>query len=196
MASHHIRDEKGDLHIYNDEEYKQYKFNKGCIGVFVLLVFMIGGILSKCSGDKKTTSNSKIEEFVNSEAPNPNEKKNNTTDINMLMNERSQIEELEKEETQESIEEVEDNSSIQEIVQEDSSFKEISNAESYSENNNESFTEDQKLLKKQQKEEKKRQKQLEKEAKRKAKDEAKEAERRAKEEAKEAKRRAKEETKE
>ena len=78
MASHHIRDEKGDLHIYNDEEYKQYKFNKGCIGVFVLLIFMIGGILSKCSGDKNTTSSSKIEEFVNSEAPNPNKRNNNT----------------------------------------------------------------------------------------------------------------------
>ena len=185
MARHHIRDEKGDLHIYNDEEYKQYKFNKGCLGVFALLVLMIGGVLNKCSGDKNTTSSSKIEEFVNSEAPNPNKKNNNTTDKNILLNERSQIEELEEVETQSSIEEVEDNSSIQEIVQEENSFKEISNAESYSENNNESFTEDQKLKKKQQKEEKKRQKQLEKEAKRRAKEEAKEAKRRAKEETQE-----------
>ncbi len=43
MASHHIRDEKGDIHIYNDEEYKQYKFNRGCLGGLVLLVFLIIG---------------------------------------------------------------------------------------------------------------------------------------------------------
>jgi hypothetical protein len=185
MARHHIRDEKGDLHIYNDEEYKQYKYNKGCLGVFALLVFIIGGILSKCSGDKDTTSSSKIEEFVNSEVPNPTEKSDNTTDMNMLMNEQSQIEELEEVETQRSIEEVEDNSTIQKEVMEESPSKEISNDKSYSENNNESFTEDQKLLKKQQKEERKRQKKLEKEAKRIAKEEAKEAKRRAKEETKE-----------
>ena len=170
MARHHIRDEKGDLHIYNDEEYKQYKYNKGCLGVFALLVFIIGGILSKCSGDKDTTSSSKIEEFVNSEVPNPTEKSDNTTDMNMLMNEQSQIEELE---------EVEDNSTIQKEVMEESPSKEISNDKSYSENNNESFTEDQKLLKKQQKEERKLQKQLTKKALRMAK----KAKHRAKEEA-------------
>ena len=174
MARHHIRDEKGDLHIYNDEEYKQYKFNKGCYGIFALLVFVIGGLLSKCGDDKSTTSSSKVEEFVNSEVAYPTEKSNNTTDMNLLMNEQSQIEESE-EETQNPIDEIEANSTIQENVQDASSNNEVVHEDSYSENNDESYSVDPKELKKQQKEERKRQKQMEKEAKRRAKEEAKEA---------------------
>ena len=193
MARHHIRDEKGDLHIYNDEEYKQYKFNKGCIGVFVLLILMIGGILSKCSGDKNTPSSSTNDGIVNSEVQNQTEESDNSSDMNMFMNEQTQTEEAEEIETQQPVEETEEISSKQEIIQEGESYDAVTIDESYSENNSESFSNDPKLLKKLQKEERKRQKQLEKEAKRKAKEEAKEAKRKAKEEAKEAKRRAKEE---
>jgi hypothetical protein len=98
------------------------------------------------------------------------------------MNEQTQTEESEEIETQTSFEETEEISPKQETIQEGESYDAVTIDESYSENNNESFIEDPKLLKKQQKEERKRQKQLEKEAKRKAKEEAKEAKRRAKEE--------------
>ena len=56
MARHHIRDNEGNLHFFNDEEYRQYKFNKGCFGVLALLFFVIGGIVSTCNNDKKTSS--------------------------------------------------------------------------------------------------------------------------------------------
>lgn len=39
MAQHHIRDDKGDLHIFNDNEYEEYKkgkFRNGCLIVFFL----------------------------------------------------------------------------------------------------------------------------------------------------------------
>lgn len=184
MASHHIRDEKGDLHIYNDEEYKQYKHNKGCLGVIALLFFLISGILGLFKNDKDIPPSSTNEGIVNSEVQNQTEENNNSSDINMLMNEQIQAEETEETETQTSFEETEESSEKQEEIKNGESFDENTNDESYSENNIESNTEDPKILKKQQKEERKRQKQLEKEAKRKAKEEAKEAKRRAKEEAK------------
>lgn len=193
MASHHIRDEKGDLHIYNDEEYKQYKYNKGCLGVIALLFFLIGGIIGVFKNDKDIPSSSTNEGIVNSEVQNQTEENNNSSDMNMFMNTHTQTEESEEFETQTSLERTEKISPKQENMQERESHDAVTIDESYSENNNESFSEDPKLLKKQQKEERKRQKQLEKEAKRIAKEEAKEAKRKAKKEAKEAKRRAKEE---
>lgn len=193
MASHHIRDEKGDLHIYNDEEYKQYKYNKGCLGVIALLFFVIGGTLGVFKNDKDIPSSSTNDGIVNSEVQNQTKENDNSSDMNMFMNEQTQTEEAEEIETQQPVEETEEISSKQEIIQEGESNDAVTIDESYSENNNESFSNDPKLLKKLQKEERKRQKQLEKEAKRKAKEEAKEAKRKAKEEAKEAKRRAKEE---
>ena len=183
MASHHIRDEKGDLHIFNDEEYKQYKYNKGCLGVIALLFFLISGILGVSKNDKDISSSSTNEGIVNSEVQNQTEENNNSSDMNLFMNEQAQTDKSEEFETQTSFEETEENSPKQEIIQEEESYDAITIDESYSENNNESISEDPKLLKKQQKEERKRQKQLEKEAKRKAKEEAKEAKRRAKEEA-------------
>ena len=182
MASHHIRDEKGDLHIYNDEEYKQYKYNKGCLGVIALMFILISGILGVSKNNKNIPSSSTNEGIVNSEVQNQTEENNNSSDMNMFMNEQTQTEESEEIETQTSFEETEEISPKQETIQEGESYDAVTIDESYSENNNESFIEDPKLLKKQQKEERKRQKQLEKEAKRKAKEEAKEAKRRAKEE--------------
>ena len=182
MASHHIRDEKGNLHIYNDEEYKQYKYNKGCFSVIALLIFLIGALFGIFKNDKDTSSSSTNEGIVNSEVRNKTEESNNTIDMNMLMNEQTQTEELEETKAQITFEETEDNSPKQEIRQEDESFDAVTNEESYSEDNNKLYSVDPKLLKKKQKEERKRQKQLEKEAKRKAKEEAKEAKRRAKEE--------------
>ena len=193
MASHHIRDEKGDLHIYNDEEYKQYKYNKGCLGVIALLFFVIGGTLGVFKNDKDIPSSSTNEGIVNSEVQDQTEENNNSSDMNMFMNEQTQTEKSEEFETQTSFEETEEISPRQGIIQEGESYDAVTIDESYSENNNESFSNDPKLLKKLQKEERKRQKQLEKEAKRKAKEEAKEAKRKAKEEAKEAMSRAKEE---
>jgi len=193
MARHHIRDEKGDLHIYNDEEYKQYKYNKGCLGVIALLLFLISGIFGVSKNDKDIPSNSTNDGIVNSEVQNQTEESDNSSDMNMFMNEQTQTEESEEIETQTSVEETEEISPKQDNIQEGESYDAVSIDESYSENNSESFSDDPKLLKKLQKEERKRQKQLEKEAKRKAKEEAKEAKRKAKEEAKEAKRRAKEE---
>ena len=184
MASHHIRDEKGNLHIYNDKEYKQYKYNKGCLGVIALLVFLIGGVLDKFNSNKDTSSSSKKETFFNSEVQNQSDESRNTTDMNMYVNEQTQTEKSNGIENKTSFEETEENSQKQEIIQKDEVFDAVTIDEAYSENNNESYSEDPKLLKKQQKEERKRQKQLEKEAKRKAKEEAKEAKRRAKEEAK------------
>lgn len=184
MASHHIRDEKGNLHIYNDEEYKQYKYNKSCFGIIALLVFLIGGSLGIFKSNKDTSSSSTNEGIVNTEIQNQTEESNNTTDMNTLMNEQIQAEESEETENQTSFEEIDENYKKQELIEEGESFDAVINDETYSENKNESYSEDPKLLKKKQKEERKRQKQLEKEAKRKAKEEAKEAKRRAKEEEK------------
>lgn len=178
MARHHIRDNEGNLHFFNDEEYKQYKYRNGCLGVLALLILFIGGLLNTCKNDKDSSSSSSKEQVINSEVQNSTEKDDRTTNLNLLMDEKSQVEETEEIEAQESNEET------NEETQEESSFTEVTNDASYSENTEESFSEDQKSLKKLQKEERKRQKQLEKEAKRKAKEDAKEAKRRAKEEAK------------
>ena len=180
MARHHVRDNEGNLHFFNDEEYKQYRYRNGCLGVIALLVFLIGGLLGKCNNDKDTSSSPK-EETVKSEVQNPKEESDNTTDMNLLMNEQSQMEESEEIEAQGSIEDIEDNSTIQEKAHEENGFDEVDNDESYSTNNNDTYSEDPKLLKKQLKEERKLQKKLEKEAKRKAKEEAKEAKRKARE---------------
>ena len=77
MARHHIRDEKGNLHFFNDEEYKQYKFNKGCMGILVLLIFAIGGLLSKCSDNKDNSTKSKVENSVKSDVRNSNKESDN-----------------------------------------------------------------------------------------------------------------------
>lgn len=179
MAQHHIRDNNGDLHFFNDEEYKQYKYRNGCLGVVALLVFVIGGLVSKCGGDGKSSSNTNTEEVISSEVHNTNDEDDNAADINMLMNEHADI--IDNEETQDTSNDTEDNSTIQENVQEET-VEGVTNEQSYTEDNEDSFSEDLKSLKKRQKEERKRLKQLEKEAKRKAKEEAKEAKRRVKEE--------------
>lgn len=181
MARHHVRDNNGDLHFFNDEEYKQYKYRNSCLGVLALIIFAIGGLVSKCGNDDKSSSSSKTEEVVNSEVQNSVDERSNTTDINMLMNEQIETEKIDNVETPETIEETKDNSTTQENTQEET-IDEVANDESYSEENNESYSEDLKSLKKRQKEERKRVKQLEKEAKRKAKEEAKEVKRRVKEE--------------
>lgn len=168
MARHHIRDEKGNLHFFNDEEYKQYKFNKGCMGALALLLFAIGGLLSKCSDNKGNSTKPKVENSVKSDVRNSNKDSDYATNINLLMNEQSEAEETDIVANQNQ------NIDTEEIQQEENSFNEVVDDESYSV--------DQKTLKKQQKEERKRQKLLEKEAKRKAKQEAKEAKRKAKEE--------------
>lgn len=191
MARHHIRDNEGNLHFFNDEEYRQYKFNKGCFGVLALLFFVIGGIVSTCNNDKKTSSSSQ-EKVVNSEIQNQKEIDDNNIDMNKMMNEQSQIEESEEIETHISIEETEDKSITQEETRKDSPSSEVVDDEYYSEIKNESTSEDQKLLKKQLKEERKRQKQMEKEERKRQKQMEKDAKRKAKEEAKEAKRNAKE----
>ena len=178
MARHHIRDNEGNLHFFNDEEYKQYKYRNGCLGVLALLVLFIGGLLNTCKNDNDSSSSSPKENVIDSEVQNSTEKDDRTTNMNLLMDEKSQVEETEEIEVQES------NEDTNKETQEESSFTEVTNDVSYSEDAEESFSEDQKSLKKLQKEERKRQKQLEKEAKRKAKEEAKEAKRRAKEEAK------------
>ena len=175
MARHHIRDEKGNLHFFNDEEYKQYKFNKGCYGVLALLVFAVGGLLNKCNNKKETSTETKIEKIVNTDALNSTKEGDNTSEMNILMDKLPEVEESDNIETQNQIEETE------ELSQEESYFNEVFNEESVSENNDESYSIDMKTLKKQQKEERKRLKQLEKEAKRKAKEEVKKAKRKAKE---------------
>ena len=38
MALHHIRDSKGNLHYFNDEEYRQYLRDKRRTGCFVFLI--------------------------------------------------------------------------------------------------------------------------------------------------------------
>lgn len=187
MARHHIRDNEGNLHIYNDEEYKQYKYNKGCLGVVALLIFLIGGIVSTCNDDKKNSSTSQ-EKVVNSEIQNHNEEDVDNIDMNKLVNKYSQLEESEAIETQTTIDENDDKSIVQEETLEESYSNEVINDDYNSEIDNELTPEDQKLLKKQQKEERKRQKQMEKDAKRKAKEAEKEAKRKAKEAEKEAKR--------
>ena len=177
MARHHIRDEKGNLHFFNDEEYKQYKFNKGCMGALVLVVFAIGGLLSKCSENKDHSTKSNVENSVKSDIQNSNEESDNTTNMNLLMDEQSETEETDIVANQNP------NEDAEEIQQEESPLNEVVDDESIPESNDELYSVDPKTLKKQQKEERKRQKQLEKEAKRKAKQEAKEAKRKAKEEA-------------
>lgn len=181
MARHHIRDNAGNLHIFNDSEYKKYKFNKGCWSVLVLLTILIGGILKTCNNDKKASSNSQ-EVVDNSEIQNQKEEGKNSINTTKLMNKQSQIEESEAIETQTSINATEDKSIVQEEILEASSSNEVINDDDYSEVYNElPPPEDQRLLKKQQKEERKRQKQMEKEAKRKAREAEKETKRKARE---------------
>lgn len=177
MARHHIRDEKGNLHFFNDEEYKQYKFNKGYMGALALLLFAIGGLLSKCSDNKDDSTKSKVENSIKSDVRNSNKESDYATDMNLHMNEQSEAEKTDIVANQNQ------NIDTEEIQQEENSFNEVVDDESIPDSNDESYSVDQKMLKKQQKEERKRQKQLEKEAKRKAKQEAKEAKRKAKEEA-------------
>lgn len=176
MARHHIRDEKRNLHFFNDEEYKQYKFNKGCMGALVLVVFAIGGLLSKCSENKDHSTKSEVENSVISDVQDSNKESDNTTDMNLLTNEQSEAEETNI------VANLNPNEDTEELQQEESSFNEAVDDESIPDSIDESYSVDPKTLKKQQKEERKRQKKLEKEAKRKAKQEAKEAKRKAKEE--------------
>ena len=182
MARHHIRDNEGNLHIYNDEEYKQYKYRNGCLGVMALLIFCVGGALNKCSNDEKTSSDPKVEKVVNSEIQNLTEESADLIDRDLSNNE---IEESEVEGTlNQNVTKV-NNIPVQENNQDESAATDNANEDSTYGEIEESDLEDPKLVKKLEKEERKRQKKLEKEAKRKAKAEAKEAKRKAKEEAKE-----------
>jgi len=181
MARHHVRDSEGNLHFFNDEEYKQYRYKNSCLGILALLIFLIGGLVSKCNGDEKSTSNPKTEKVVNDNVKSSTDKVNYTTEVDVLKNEQIETEVKDKIETPISIAETDNHSTIEEDTHEEN-IETVSNKEQDSVNNDESYHEDMKSLKKRQKEERKRLKQMEKEAKRKAKEEAKEARRRSKEE--------------
>lgn len=66
MALHHIRDDKGNLHYFNDEEYRQYlRDNKGsgCF-VFLFIAAIFLGIVFSHDNDDKSSSSSKTEQVV------------------------------------------------------------------------------------------------------------------------------------
>ena len=179
MARHHIRDNEGNLHFFNDEEYKQYRYRNGCLGVIALLVFAIGGLVSKCDNGEKSSSDIKTEKVLNTEIHNSTEERNTINEINQSMTEQTTTEEFDNVETLNPIKEDEITTTELDTLKD---IEEVTHEETLPETKDDSYLVDTESLKKQQKEERKRQKQLEKAAKRKAKEEAKEAKRRAKEE--------------
>lgn len=66
MALHHIRDSKGNLHYFNDEEYRQYLRDKRRTGCFVFLIIaalFLSTVFSH-DNDDKSSSRSKTEQVV------------------------------------------------------------------------------------------------------------------------------------
>lgn len=102
MARHHIRDNEGNLHICDDEEYEKYKSKKGCFSLFGYL-FLGLLILAAYIEDKKKTDDSKTEEVVNVDTQKTNVEDNNRTDKNILTNSNNQLEEMEDLETENSL---------------------------------------------------------------------------------------------
>lgn len=118
MARHHIRDDKGNLHIFNDSEYKEYKKNKfinGCLIVFFFIIVMIAGQIGKGDEDKKDSPPHQVEKVVNSKVETSSKKSVSSTDIEKIQEEQSQTEEFEDIEHSNAIE-GELNSTVQDIT--------------------------------------------------------------------------------
>lgn len=124
MAQHHIRDDKGDLHIFNDNEYEEYKkgkFRNGCLIVFFFIILMIAGQIGNGDKDKKDSATPhQVEKVVNSKVETSSKKSVSSTNIERIQEEQSQMKESEDIEHSNSIEE-EFNSTVQDITPKGSS---------------------------------------------------------------------------
>ena len=88
MALHHIRDSKGNLHYFNDEEYRQYLRDKRRTGCFVFLIIaalFLSTVFSH-DNDDKSSSRSKTEQVVRKK-----NKTNNDHDTITIKNDEESI---------------------------------------------------------------------------------------------------------
>ena len=86
MGFHHVRDREGNLHSYDDAEYKSYKRRKGCYTIITILVCISLWLWGAANGDKKSSSNTE-ENVTNSKTQESIEENENPSTINTLMHE-------------------------------------------------------------------------------------------------------------
>lgn len=113
MAKHYIRDSKGRVeHVLNDKEYAEYNKRKGCIGIIVGTIIIIGLVFGNIN-DKDVPSKEKSE--VQSKSHQENVK---TNDEVIIPQEISIQDDIATNQTDDTSEEYEEEIASEEVVEE------------------------------------------------------------------------------
>ncbi len=137
MARHHVRDNDGNLHFLNDQEYFNFK-HKGCLSILTILFIVIIGFDTII--DNKKTDDQKTENVVNVDVQKTSVKKNESTDRTISTNTNSKIEETENVEIDNSVN-LDAESATPTNNTQNNNIEEVDHHESYSEDNDVSNSE-------------------------------------------------------
>ena len=131
MARHHIRDNNGNLHFFNDQEYFNFK-HKGCLSILTILFIVIVGIDAII--DNKKTDDQKTEKVVNVDVKKTSVEKTKSTDRTISTSTNSKIEETENVETDNSVN-IDAESATPTNNPQNDNIEEVDHHKSYSEDN-------------------------------------------------------------